>query len=452
MAILMRKILMAAGVAGLCVALLIAWATRSAWLAYNEISLRQAEPTLNTDHFPNTARALLLRMNQLLLASELPSQEKTSGQADFETLAQQFLAGLEAEASKPRTHHAVQATRLAFERYRSAAMRFLEDARSTAPSEAPWERLQSIREQAEALLLDLSQFSDKQTEELRKVFDEYKSSQDRLYRLVLTLAIVSFLLAGSMLFVVLRNRLAALRLDLARSKLAREKHERLASLGTLASGVAHEIRNPLTAIKTRLFVLEKKGLQDEIAQGQVREIGNEISRLERIVSSFLLFARPPTPDLKNVAIASLIQQVCDLLGDAFSERSIDLVSLCDEDIVACSDEQQVKQILINLAQNAADATPPGGRVEIAAQRASYGSDAPDFRHVAIEVLDYGSGIPEDVSRRLFTPFFTTKAQGTGLGLSIAKRIALENGGDLLYAPNPQGGSIFRLILPAANQA
>lgn len=276
---------------------------------------------------------------------------------------------------------------------------------------------------------------------------EMQAAQSRLARMVLALSIATMLLLAAATFVFLRGRVAELRLDFAHDRLTHEKQRKLASLGTLASGVAHEIRNPLTAIKARLFALERKIDPDSEARPQIKEIRNEIDRLERIVKEFLLFARPPNPEPTVFEVGPVVDQVVSLLEMELLQRGrIRLKAASSSGLSARADPEQLKQVLINLIQNAAAASEPDQEVSLEARAlpASGGRAA----QVAIDVVDRGCGIPSEIAPKLFDPFFTTKPKGSGLGLSIAKRIAKANGGDLVFVSKPGQGSAFTILLPA----
>ena len=233
----------------------------------------------------------------------------------------------------------------------------------------------------------------------------------------------------------------------AMSSAALAESKKLASLAVLASGVAHEIRNPLTAIKARLYTHQKRLTQGspEAADGEF--IAEEIGRLERIVRDFLQFARPGDPVFAPVSPAELLREVCELLAEQ-TERSA--IRLTVADCVATpvrADRQQIKQVLINLIRNAAESIGRDGAITLRArpQRIGFGGRAWDS--VALEVKDTGKGIPPEVRERLFDPYFTTKASGTGLGLSIAARIVEQHGGVLRFQTHGKRGTTFRIVLP-----
>ena len=219
-----------------------------------------------------------------------------------------------------------------------------------------------------------------------------------------------------------------------------ERQEKLASLGELAAGVAHEIRNPLTAIKFRLYSLKKSLPAGSVDNEDATVIGDEISRLERIVKDFLMFARPSEPELITIPAQRILQEVCDLLKPQLKKSAIELSVQPSDPAWVRADTQQIKQVLINLIQNSADSIGHDGKITLSAHN---GSD----NLVALEVADNGKGIPPEVQERLFDPFFTTKEGGTGLGLPIAARIIEKHGGELRYQTEPGHGTVFSVVLP-----
>ena len=234
----------------------------------------------------------------------------------------------------------------------------------------------------------------------------------------------------------------------ALSGAALAESKKLASLSVLASGVAHEIRNPLTAIKARLYTHQKRLTpgSPEAADGEF--VSEEIGRLERIVREFLQFARPGDPVFEAVSPAELLSEVRDLLAVQLAMDAIHLAVADTVETPVRADRQQIKQVLVNLVRNAAESIGRDGAITLRARRPGPGFGARDWDAVALEVKDTGPGIPPEARARLFDPFFTTKASGTGLGLSIAARIVEKHGGTLSFKTHGRCGTTFRLVLPA----
>lgn len=267
----------------------------------------------------------------------------------------------------------------------------------------------------------------------------------------LFLSFVGLLAGGTIVLVwIYRRMIAPLRTDLTASRAIIERQEKLASLGVFATGIAHEIRNPLTAIKVRLFSLKASHRPGTSDHEDLEVIENEIDRLERIVRDFLQFARPAEPDLQKISAGKLLRDAADLLSSDLKNRSVTLNLDLDTEATVCADADKMKQVLINFIQNAADSMENGGTITLRVR--------PDKEHlkgrsvpaVVLDIADTGSGIPPDVQKRLFDPFFTTRENGTGLGLCIAARIVEKHGGVIRYQTQPNRGTTFSIVLPLAS--
>ncbi|MCI0535101.1 MAG: ATP-binding protein [Verrucomicrobiales bacterium] len=253
-------------------------------------------------------------------------------------------------------------------------------------------------------------------------------------------------LALALAVVVYRGMIAPLRVGLSESTSIIERQEKLASLGILASGVAHEIRNPLTAIKFRLFSL-RKSVPSVVQNEDATVIGNEINRLEGIVQDFLQFARPAEPRLARIPAGQILREVYDLLGSQLERSAIVLKLENHETAMVHADAQQMKQVLINLIQNSAENIGRNGTVTLRLRRGTAELDGRTRPAAILVVADTGKGIPPEVERRLFDPFFTTKEESTGLGLAISARIVEKHGGLLRYETELNHGTTFEIVLP-----
>lgn len=276
--------------------------------------------------------------------------------------------------------------------------------------------------------------------------DRALASSQRLFEFSLMLLVA---LAAALALLVYRGMIAPLRAQLSESQALIARQEKLAALGALGAGVAHEIRNPLTAIKFRLFSL-KKSLPPGFADNEdARTISEELNRLDRIVKDFLQFARPSEPELMRIPAERILQEVQDLLKTELEEAAIELKLLVLQPASIFADTHQLKQVLINLIQNSADSIGRNGMITLGL-KAGMGAFAGDNRSAAILfVTDTGKGIPAEVQKRLFDPFFTTKEGGTGLGLAIAARIVEKHGGLLRYKSEVHRGTTFEIVLPSA---
>jgi len=225
------------------------------------------------------------------------------------------------------------------------------------------------------------------------------------------------------------------------------RQEKLATLGTLAAGIAHEIRNPLTSLKARLYTLEKHLQTVPAARKDTDIISAEISRLERIVQDVLSFARPSDPKFELIVADTLLREVHGLMSPSLESRQVRLLVNSSSEGLIRADSGHLKQVIINLVRNAADAINGEGTVTLSTRITRAPLGGRESEAVILEVSDTGNGIPPDVEKRLFDPFFSTKETGTGLGLSIAVRIVERHGGMLQYQTWPGHGTTFGVVLP-----
>jgi two-component system, NtrC family, sensor histidine kinase HydH len=214
--------------------------------------------------------------------------------------------------------------------------------------------------------------------------------------------------------------------------------ERLSSLAEIASGVVHEVRNPLGAIKGAVEILEDEIAEDSPRREFARIAKVEIERIDKLVSEFVRIARPPKLSKTPASINELVKSVIVLLEPQAAMQKIIMASELASDLPTVDlDLEQIEQVLLNLAINAFDAVPAGGTVIFRTSQ--------NEKTITIEIEDSGVGIPPDSLERIFDPFFTTKDKGTGLGLSIAHKIVAQHEGNLI-AENTPRGALFRLIL------
>jgi signal transduction histidine kinase len=221
--------------------------------------------------------------------------------------------------------------------------------------------------------------------------------------------------------------------------------ERMAYIGTLASGLAHEIRNPLNSLNLNMQMLEEE-VSERASPGSTRRLlaitRSEIGRLERLVTDFLQYAKPRPLELIQVTVSALLRSCRDVVGGEAQERGVELIV---EDRSAGAsvrvDSEQMNQLLLNLAQNALAATE--------------GIDRPEIRligrceagRVLLEVLDNGVGIAPADQAKIFDLFYSTRKGGTGLGLAVVRRIAVAHGGEVKLQSTPGVGTRFQIALP-----
>jgi len=272
------------------------------------------------------------------------------------------------------------------------------------------------------------------------------ASLESLRGILITSVVLLLALVGAMGWVIYRDTIAPLRTKLVRSQTLLERQQKLATLGTLAAGIAHEIRNPLTSLKARLYTLEKHLQAVPAARKDTDIISAEISRLEHIVQDVLSFARPSDPKLEIIAADTVIREVQGLMSPDLESRGLHLVVESSPELLIRADSGHLKQVLVNLVRNAAEAIDGKGTVTLRTRPARAPFGGRETAAVILEVADDGKGIPPEVEKRLFDPFFSTKETGTGLGLPIAARIVEKHGGLLQYQTRPGHGTTFGVVL------
>ncbi len=249
--------------------------------------------------------------------------------------------------------------------------------------------------------------------------------------------------------------------------------ERLAAIGQMSAKVSHEVRNPLGSISLNAELLE-----DELqalpearraeAAGLVAAIRSQVDVLGAVTEEYLRFARLPKPKLEAAAVGPVIEDLAEFVREELRARRVDLAVNVSAGLPSLRlDQGQIRQALLNLIRNAAEAMPDGGTITIRAgvwrqEPAGSGQPAAGSHHesesggrvqlsslpvVVIEVHDTGAGIQPESLEKIFEPSFTTKDGGTGLGLAIARQIAADHGGSLTCESTPGEGTTFRLILP-----
>ena len=249
------------------------------------------------------------------------------------------------------------------------------------------------------------------------------------------------------LLLTIEQALRQVRLHDEKRELARRAQvaEKLAAVGTMTAGLSHEIRNPLNAAGLQLVVLERgiRKLAPEVQPQLLERVGlvrDEIKRLEHLLEDFLQFARPRELVARPVLLAEPLDAVLGLLSGDAEGRQITLDRDVEAGLVVAGDSERLRQILMNLALNALEATPAGGTVRVAA----HGEGA----EVVIVVEDSGKGVAEEARARIFEPFFTTKPAGSGLGLPIVHAIVTQHGGTIAVDQSPLGGARFEVRMPA----
>ncbi len=226
----------------------------------------------------------------------------------------------------------------------------------------------------------------------------------------------------------------------ARDEVLRGHDAHARELTALSGELAHELKNPLANVKGLAVLIGR----DVTGKGgeRLEVLQHEVSRMEEILQDFLTFSRPLSPlNEQEVDLRDLCQSVEALHEGMAHARNVSLELIAPAPVRVSCDPRKVKQILINLVQNALDASPPGAAVELAVLRGSDGGPR-------VEVCDRGPGIPPGIRAHLFEPGSTTKERGTGLGLALARGLARQHGGELLLEDREGGGCTATLVLPA----
>jgi PAS domain S-box-containing protein len=226
--------------------------------------------------------------------------------------------------------------------------------------------------------------------------------------------------------------------------------ERLVAVGSMAAKVAHEIRNPLSSISLNVELLldeirRSPGCGSSEAESLVGSILSEIDRLTNVIEEYLSFGRLPSPSLEPVDAEGFLQSIAEFVRPELQEHTIDLsIEVLSGTPPLLADRNQVRQSVLNLFRNSQEAMPSGGRIRVVA--------GVKDGEVVIEVRDTGVGIPKEEIRKIFDPFYTTKAYGTGLGLAFVQQVMREHGGRIACRSEPGSDTVFTLFFPAASES
>jgi len=277
------------------------------------------------------------------------------------------------------------------------------------------------RKQMEQEIQDKNEQLEAQNEELRATEEELRATNEELLSA--------------------NNELREAQEQLIRS-------EKLAAIGQLASGVGHELRNPLGAIKNAVFYIQRRLGKTDLPTTEPRAIefldiiNEEVDAANKVITDLLGFSRLAKPTVTPVSIAGIIE---DALKRTHQPENIELTKHIDEGLpMVVVDADQIRQVFINLIINAQQAMEEGGQLDIWAKR---GTD-----NVEVEFADTGCGIPESALNKIFDPLFTTKAKGIGLGLSVCKSMLEKHSGDIRVESKVMKGTTFTVSLPAVKTA
>jgi len=239
----------------------------------------------------------------------------------------------------------------------------------------------------------------------------------------------------------LREQIHSLRDELSEKNRLLERKNRLAALGEMAAGMAHEIRNPLGGIQLYASMLAKDVAHQPESVKIVGKISQGVRRLEALVGQVLHFSREIRANVVESDLADVVDQAVELASQSALSHEVEVTAQGPRPAAAQFDPGLMGQSVLNLLLNAIEAAGPGGRVEIRYETHTAGAD---FRQFRLIVRDTGAGIPPSVMEKIFNPFFTTKDAGTGLGLAIVHRIVEAHDGTITAKNAENGGALFEI--------
>jgi signal transduction histidine kinase len=238
--------------------------------------------------------------------------------------------------------------------------------------------------------------------------------------------------------------------DLKRSKSYVRRADRLASLGTLTAGLAHEIRNPLVAIKTFIQLLPERFNDEEFLNHFTNIASSEVDRISLFINELLNFARPYEPKLEFEDVNTVLDGIVLLVSTQTKKKRVNVVKSYSPDLrLVQIDREQIKQVFLNVLLNAVAATPEDGSITVKTRSFTKPEGEP---YIQIEFTDTGCGIPSDQLEEIFNPFFSTKSTGSGLGLSISHQIVEDHKGFIHVESELTKGSSFFINLPLEQES
>lgn len=266
--------------------------------------------------------------------------------------------------------------------------------------------------------------TDQRVADLRQIIDAYNQVTEKLQKSHDTLT----------------DQVVRLQQELASANSELQRSKRLAALGEMAAGIAHEIRNPLASIQLYVRMLEEDLVRMPAQLEITRKVAQAVRGLNGIVTDVLTFARELKIVPAPVTAGALFARAVEAIGPMVQQKQLQVTVAGDDDesMVLRCDRELMHQVLLNLVRNAAEAVESGGRIRLTAARES-------GDRIRLQIADDGPGIDEQVIDRIFNPFFTTRNTGTGLGLAIVHRIVDAHGGTI--SVDHDGGAVFTLIMP-----
>ncbi|PYJ87871.1 MAG: hypothetical protein DME22_00140 [Verrucomicrobia bacterium] len=430
------------------VALMIGWAAHASWRQFDQLSRQLTEMQIESFKTADQFRANVQELDYVLLRYTILRDEADRDRFLKEWKKMDTWIDIQRPTlTTDKEGKILDQINAAYDDYFAAATNLLQQVVDRTSNDRPLAAFRKIEDASSSLLGLGYQLVNAHHESLTRFLADSQRSLAILRELIFGALFLLLVLVASLAVVVYREMIMPLRMKLVESHAIIQRQEKLASLGVLAAGVAHEIRNPLTAIKARLFTQQKSLEHGSSAYEDTVVIGKEINRLERIVKDVLQFARPPEPHLVPVRADFPLREVAELMAPQLAKNAIHLKLGAMTEAMIQADSQQLKQVLINLIQNAAESIGRSGAILLRAHTGMERLNGQTRAAVILEVDDTGKGISSEVQKRLFDPFFSTKAGGTGLGLAIAARIVQKHGGVLRFRTQLNQGTAFGIVLP-----
>jgi signal transduction histidine kinase len=444
----MRLGLLVGGIA--LVTSLMIWSVQSSWRRITELEHKLTGSHLESFRLADSLQQRLLNLNSSMLRFAAGREPETWG--EFKQASDQLNLWIDEQQPKlntARERELLQQINSLYDVYLVVADSVHTNQQPPMMSGQQFAQLADFETQATRLLQLGNQLGDAHRMAEESFLTGANQELDKLRSSFIASVVTLLFLVSALAWVLYRDLVAPLRTRLVQSQARLEHQEKLATLGTLAAGIAHEIRNPLTSLKARLYTLERHLQAAPAARKDTEIINAEILRLERIVQDVLSFARPSDPQPSVFSADALLRDVQALMASSLESDRVQVVYEPGPELYIAADAAHLKQVLINLVRNGAEAIENEGVVRLRARAGHAMLDGRECSTAILEVSDTGKGIAPDVEKRLFDPFFSTKETGTGLGLSIAARIVEKHHGLLQYQTRLGHGTTFGVIMPQA---
>lgn len=428
--------------------LVVGWVGSTTWQQLRQLHRSFASVQSDDFYLPAHIEAIVRELNDTVLRIDLRHNpaDRIAFQSESEKLERWVLARQES-LTTPEQRELLGQIEAAFKIYTNQSVQLMDEADQPGTARSTPPLLLRVENNAAPILDLCGKLKESERVEQARFMNDSQRALAWIQKLLIAVTLVLVIMVGTGIVAIYTGVIGPLRVELTKSRVLAMRNEKLASLGTLAAGVAHEIRNPLTAINVRLHSLKRNLAGKSSEQEDALVIGHEIQRLERIVQEFLQFARPADPKLVVVSADSLLARVQMLFGSQLEKASIRLNLESVPDIWVRVDPHQIEQVLINLIKNATESMERGGTITLRVRTGAARLTGGTRPAVVLEVSDTGKGIPPEVQKRIFDPFFTTKEEGTGLGLVIASRIVEKHNGALECRSELNRGATFTILLP-----